>query len=211
MAITPMFPLESALLPGENLPLQIFEPRYGELVRDCMAAAEQVFGVVLISAGREVGGGDVRCSVGALAHIDQCRPHGPGRYQLACSVTDRIRILQWHNDDPYPRAEVELWPDEPGPVVSESAIVAVEDRIIALFERIASSQGARLRDHNSILARTVKPDVGQRLYALASLLPIGQADKYSVLAAPNASARLAALDEAVESVTAMVEFQLSED
>jgi Lon protease-like protein len=61
------------------------------------------------------------------------------------------------------------------------------------------------------LARTIKPDVGQRLYALASLLPIGQADKYSVLAAPNAAARLDVLDEAVESLTAMVEFQLSED
>lgn len=211
MTITPMFPLESTLLPGDELPLRIFEPRYGELVRDCMAAAEQVFGVVLISAGREVGGGDARCSVGALARIDRCQPQGAGRYMLNCSVTDRIRITQWHNDDPYPRAEIEKWPDEPGPVVPESAIVAIEDRIIALFQRIASAQGARLRDRDSILARTVKPAVGERLYALASLLPIGQADKYSVLAAPNAAARLAALDEAVESITAMVEFQLSED
>ncbi|WP_162462383.1 LON peptidase substrate-binding domain-containing protein [Mycolicibacterium sp. CBMA 234] len=211
MAITPMFPLESVLLPGEELPLRIFEPRYGELVRDCMAAAEQVFGVVLISAGREVGGGEARCSVGAMAHIDRCQPQGTGQYMLTCSVTDRIRILQWHNDDPYPRAEIELWPDEPGPVVAASAIVDVEDRIIALFERIASSQGGRLRNRDAILGRTVKPDVGQRLYALASLLPSGQADKYSVLAAPNASARLDALNESVESLTAMVEFQLSGD
>ena len=33
----PMFPLQSALLPGETLPLRIFEPRYGQLVRDCLA------------------------------------------------------------------------------------------------------------------------------------------------------------------------------
>jgi Lon protease-like protein len=31
-----MFPLESALLPDEDLPLQIFEPRYTALVRDCI-------------------------------------------------------------------------------------------------------------------------------------------------------------------------------
>ena len=32
-----MFPLESVRLPGEELPLRIFEPRYGALVRDCLA------------------------------------------------------------------------------------------------------------------------------------------------------------------------------
>ena len=32
-----MFPLQSALLPGETLPLRIFEPRYARLVQDCLA------------------------------------------------------------------------------------------------------------------------------------------------------------------------------
>ena len=39
---------------------------------------------------------------------------------------------------------------------------------------------------------------------------MGQADRYAVLAAPTAAARLEALSDAVETVTAMVEFQLSE-
>lgn len=52
-----MFPLESAPLPDEDLPLHIFEPRYAALVRDCMDTADPRFGVVLISRGREVGGG----------------------------------------------------------------------------------------------------------------------------------------------------------
>ena len=54
----PMFPLQSALLPGEALPLRIFEPRYSALVQDCLAPTTRSFGVVLISRGREVGGGD---------------------------------------------------------------------------------------------------------------------------------------------------------
>ena len=65
----PMFPLQSALLPGEVLPLRIFEPRYAQLVQDCLAMTEPAFGVVLITRGREVGGGDVRGDVGVLAHI----------------------------------------------------------------------------------------------------------------------------------------------
>ena len=48
----PMFPLESALLPDEDLPLRIFEPRYGALVRRCIENDEP-FGVVLIAAGRD--------------------------------------------------------------------------------------------------------------------------------------------------------------
>ena len=57
-----MFPLESALLPGDELPLRIFEPRYGELVRDCMAAPEQVFGVVLIYSATRWMGARERCA-----------------------------------------------------------------------------------------------------------------------------------------------------
>ena len=60
MAAQPMFPLQSALLPGEVLPLRIFEPRYSELVQDCLAMTDPAFGVVLITRGREVGGGLIR-------------------------------------------------------------------------------------------------------------------------------------------------------
>ena len=53
-------------------------------------------------------------------------------------------------------------------------------------------------------------DAGQHLFALASRIPIGAADRYSVLSAPSAADRLAALSEAVDAVAEMVEFQLSE-
>ena len=66
-----MFPLEVAMLPGEELPLRIFEPRYAALVQACLAADDPAFGVVLIAAGREVGGGDSRSDIGALAHITE--------------------------------------------------------------------------------------------------------------------------------------------
>jgi Lon protease-like protein len=52
--------------------------------------------------------------------------------------------------------------------------------------------------------------VGQRLLALASRIPIGTADRYSVLSAPTAADRLVALSEALDAVAAIVEFGLSE-
>ena len=51
-------------------------------------------------------------------------------------------MLEWLPDDPYPRAAVELWPDEPGEPVDADAIGDIEDRMVALFERIAGARGA---------------------------------------------------------------------
>lgn len=205
-----MFPLESALLPDEDLPLRIFEPRYTALVADCMRTSDPQFGVVLISRGREVGGGDARCDVGALAEITECTELGSGRYALRCRMRERIRVCEWLPDDPYPRALARVWPDEPGASVTDGQLSELEERVLALFERIAGARGVALPSREVLLGSSDAADPGARLYALASRVPIGQADRYAVLSAPSAAERLAALDEAVETVAAMIEFQLSD-
>jgi Lon protease-like protein len=205
-----MFPLEVAMLPGEELPLRIFEPRYSALVSDCLSSDDPAFGVVLIAAGREVGGGDMRSDIGALARITECADFGDGRYRLRCVMAERIRVLEWHPDDPYPRAAVEVWPDEPGAAVDVEAIRDVEDRMIALFERIAAARGAQVDARDVVVGADASGDAAMWLYALASRVPMGQADRYAVLAAPTVAARVGALRDAVETVTAMVEFQLSD-
>ena len=210
MAVTPMFPLQVAMLPGEELPLRIFEPRYAAMVSDCLATDDPAFGVVLIAAGREVGGGDVRSDVGAMAHIVESADLGEGRYRLRCVMGERIRVLEWQPDDPYPRAAVEPWPDEPAQRVDVDAIRSIEDRMIALFERIAEARGAQVVARDIVAGADASGDASLWLYALASRLPMGPADKYAVLAAPTVAARVGALSEAVDTVTAMVEFQLSE-
>jgi Lon protease-like protein len=204
-----MFPLESTLLPGEDLPLRVFEPRYTALVADCMRGAAPHFGVVLISAGREVGGGESRCDVGALAGIAECVDLGSGVYAVRCRMGQRIRVCEWLSDDPYPRALVRAWPDEAGDPVTGAQLRAVEDRVMALFERIAVARGAQLRGRDVVLGGGAGDDPGARLYELAARVPIGPADRYAVLSAPSAAERLVALGEAVDTVAAMVEFELS--
>ncbi|HEY9303025.1 MAG TPA: LON peptidase substrate-binding domain-containing protein [Mycobacterium sp.] len=207
-----MFPLQSALLPDEDLPMQIFEPRYTALVKDCMRDDDPRFGVVLISQGREVGGGDVRCDVGTVARIGECVDLADaGRFMLRCRTGERIRVTEWLPDDPYPQAMVQVWPDEPGAPVTAGQLEELEDRVMALFERIAAARNFSLPERAVVLGTDSDAvDPGARLYALASRVPIGAADRYSVLAAPSAAARLAALSDAVDSVAAVVEFQLSE-
>ena len=207
-----MFPLQSALLPDEDLPMQIFEPRYTALVRDCMRDEDPRFGVVLISHGREVGGGDVRCDVGTVARITECVDLADsGRFVLRCRTGERIRVCDWLPDDPYPQAMVQAWPDEPGEPVTAGQLEELEDRVMALFERIAAVRNFSLPERAVVLGTDADTaDPGMRLYALASRVPIGAADRYAVLAAPSPAERLAALSEAVDSVAAVIEFQLSE-
>lgn len=204
-----MFPLESAVLPDQDLPLRIFEPRYGALVRHCLDTGEG-FGVVLISRGREVGGGDSRCDVGVLARIIECADQGAGRYVLNCRAGQRIRVSEWLPDDPYPRARVTPWPDEPGDAVSRAQLLDVEDRAMALFQRIAQARDITLPGREAILGRDPESPAGERLFALAARIPIGTADRYSVLSAPSAADRLATLREGIDAVAEVVEFQLSE-
>lgn len=49
----PLFPLNSVVFPGGALPLRLFEPRYLDMVKDCMRN-EHGFGIVLIKSGQEV-------------------------------------------------------------------------------------------------------------------------------------------------------------
>jgi Lon protease-like protein len=207
----PMFPLQSALLPGDTLPLRIFEPRYARLVQDCLAAPEPAFGVVMISRGWEVGGGDARSDVGAMARITDHVDLGSGQYELLATVGERIRVTQWLPDDPYPRAVVEVWPDQPGPPVGPEQIGEVVDRILALYHRVAEARGLGLPADVLAVTAEVADDPARHLYALAERVPMGQADRYAVLAAPTLAERVTALTDAIDTVAAMVEFQLSEE
>ena len=50
----PLFPLNSVIFPGGALALRLFEPRYLDMVKECMRN-EHGFGIVLIKNGTEAG------------------------------------------------------------------------------------------------------------------------------------------------------------
>ncbi|MDQ2627552.1 MAG: LON peptidase substrate-binding domain-containing protein [Actinomycetota bacterium] len=207
----PMFPLEWVLLPGEELSLRIFERRYTVLVGDLMHSGDPRFGVVLIAKGREVGGGEQRNDIGAMAAITDCTDLGGGRYALRCLTGERIRVREWLPDDPYPRADTEVWPDEPGEPVSDKQFGELEERIVALHKRMAMARRKWVMPGREAMLggrRLRSLDPVQRLYSLACRVPMGEADRYAVLAAPALSERMAALHEAIETVSARVEFDI---
>ncbi len=106
----PMFPLGTLVFPGSVIPLHVFEPRYQKLTTDCLGA-DSSFGIVLISRGTEVGGGDQRTSVGTKVEITKAASLADGRWLLMAQGSQRIRVTEWLEDDPYPKAMVTDWPD----------------------------------------------------------------------------------------------------
>jgi len=200
MAPLPMFPLGSVLLPGGVLPLHIFEPRYRQLVQDCLAGTPE-FGVVLIERGSEVGGGDVRTDVGTLARIVAAQEIGDGRWQLVAVGTRRLRVERWLEDDPYPRAEVEDWEDDPQaelPGAESYAALLDEARdVLAL----AAEAGVAVGE----LGGEVADDPRLGTFEVAGALPIGPLDRHRVLSTDGAAARVALLRELVLDVRILLE------
>ncbi len=69
--IIPIFPLDLVLFPRQALPLRIFEPRYKQLVDDCMLGDRQ-FGVCLLDENNSVNGWNSPKLVGTIAKITKC-------------------------------------------------------------------------------------------------------------------------------------------
>lgn len=171
------------MFPYTAVPLRVFEPRYLTLL-DRVLAGDQRFGTVLIERGFEVGGGDDRFQIGTLVEVVGHSQAGSGERAIVVAGIERIGIRQWHADDPYPIASIELLPDpevdsEPidmGPAVREL------ERVMAL----ASELGA---DTKAIdLGISSDPLVGS--YQLAALAPLAAIDSYRLLGASDPAARL---------------------
>ena len=209
----PMFPLGNVVLPGELLPLNVFEPRYRQLVLDCLAADVPQFGVVLIERGSEVGGGDIRTSIGTVARIVRVTPLGDGRFEVVAAGVHRTNVLEWLADDPYPRGDVESWPEaDPAdgaalrPEIHRLVGRVDETRDLAREVAQASKQRVPLRAAPPL---KLSDDLVRAVYQLAARAPIGPADRYRLLAAPTLEARVELLGAALDDAEAMLRFRLA--
>ena len=178
-----MFPLGSVLFPSVYLPLHVFEERYRALVQDCLDGPGE-FGVVLIERGSEVGGGDIRTTVGTVARINEATRFDDGRWALGAVGTRRIRVLDWLSDDPYPRAEVEDW-GEPSPAAGLNEAIAIT---VAMLRRVLALR-SELGDDVAPATVELSDDPVLASYQAAAVAPIGPADHYALLAAVDAAER----------------------
>lgn len=86
-----LFPLHTVLFPGSVLPLQIFEQRYLNLIKDCMKQ-ETGFVTVLISEGKEVGDAPKIYQVGSYVEIIDWQSLDNGLLGITIQAKHRVRL-----------------------------------------------------------------------------------------------------------------------
>jgi uncharacterized protein len=189
--LLPMFPLQTVLFPGVAMPLHVFEPRYRALTRYCLDGDGR-FGVVLIERGSEVGGGDVRMSVGTCARIVEAAELPDGRWLLMTVGVERVGVRRWLPDDPYPQAEVTVLAEaQAGPDASEQRVVV--ERLL----RRALALKAELGEPAAAATTELDADPAVAAYQAAALAPLGALDCQRVLEQDGPDQRLALLASAL--------------
>ena len=89
----PLFPLNAVLFPGGVLPLRIFEPRYLDMVKDCVREHSE-FVVCLIESGAEVGNVAQPCKVGTACKIIDWETLSDGLLGITAQGVRRVNISQ---------------------------------------------------------------------------------------------------------------------
>jgi Lon protease-like protein len=91
--VLPLFPLEQVVLfPGMSLPLRIFEERYKVMIGACQVT-DQIFGVVLIRSGREVGDPAEPVQVGCTARMVRVDRIPDGQMHILTIGEQRFRLI----------------------------------------------------------------------------------------------------------------------
>jgi Lon protease-like protein len=107
-----LFPLNTVLFPGAVLNLHVFEPRYRQMISECLERNE-AFGVALIREGNEAGDVDVLPhDVGTEAEICDVTSLPAGRYYISTMGRRRFRIRRVVSREPYLLADVEYLHEE---------------------------------------------------------------------------------------------------
>ncbi len=117
-----LFPLNTVLFPGAELPLHIFEPRYLEMI-GCCRSSDLPFGVVLIKHGNEVGESATPHEVGTTARITRMETLADGRMIVLAIGERRFRIDALVQKTPHVVGEVTEtpFPTKDPRAVAESA------------------------------------------------------------------------------------------
>tara|TARA_B100001750_G_scaffold247196_1_gene272121 strand:+ start:2277 stop:2792 length:516 start_codon:yes stop_codon:yes gene_type:complete len=154
---------------------------------------QEPFGVVLIEKGHEVGGGDVRSSVGCLAEILEHRTFPDGRWALLVRGESRFVVDEWLPDDPYPKALISDFPDDDE--VSTDRCMVVLERLAELVTN-ARNAGYEMPvvDPDALAVGVDAEELG---YRIAQLTPAGPFDRQRILTRASLAERLELIEELV--------------
>jgi len=177
--LLPIFPLDAVLLPGAALPLHVFEPRYKEMIAECLTA-KTPFGVV---RAREEGVAEIGCTAEILR---VAKKYEDGRLDIVTEGRRRFEVMEVNQERSFLRAEVFYLNDEAG-----RADAAEIRRAMKLYTEIMTLGGgeAAASEGDEMLS-----------YKLAGSLPLDLDFKQTLLGINSEGERLGALITSFETI-----------
>ncbi|MCG6856548.1 MAG: LON peptidase substrate-binding domain-containing protein [Salaquimonas sp.] len=200
--IVPVFPLSGALLlPGGQMPLNIFEPRYLAMIDDALCR-DRLIGMVQPRFGDHravcADGEPVLCELGCLGRITAFQETGDGRYLINLTGICRYRIqdeVAAHNG--YRRCRIaafggELECCDDGREVDREGLLATFRKYLDTNGMEADWESVRKASNETLVT------------ALCMMSPYGPAEKQALLEADT-------LKERAETLIAIAEIALARD
>jgi Lon protease-like protein len=177
--LLPLFPLDVVLFPGTPLPLHIFEPRYKEMIGECLAQKSS-FGIVraLEQALAEIG-----CTAEI---ITVTKEYPDGRLDIVTEGRKRFELLRVDQERSFLRAEILFLDDEPGAPIKDET-----DRAVHLHREILALAGA-VQDLSAADQATLS-------FYLAASLPLDLDFKQKLLGLRSESQRISLLIQFLEA------------
>ncbi len=180
MPLLPLFPLELVLFPGVPLPLHIFEPRYKEMVGECLRDKSE-FGVVRIA---EQGIAAVGCTAGV---VELVKTYDDGRMDILTEGRRRFEVLNIDQERAFLRGDVVYFGDE-----EERAAAPEAQKAIRLYLDLLAL--AEVEAQNP-------PEPGPNLsFAITAGLPLELDFKQQLLEMRSEAERIAAIVKYYEAL-----------
>jgi Lon protease-like protein len=179
-SLLPIFPLDLVLLPGSPLPLHIFEPRYKEMIAECLEQ-KKPFGVVRASS-------DGVAEIGCTAEIvSVTKKYDDGRMDILTRGVERFEVIELNQDRSFLQARVSVVDDERQKPATDMVTQAVR-----LYGEIAKLAGTEPSG----------PDerAGNLSFLLAGSLPLDLDFKQSLLSTLSEAKRLEAVVAYLEAI-----------
>lgn len=181
-----LFPLNAVLFPGAVLNLHVFEPRYKQMISECLESGEG-FGVVLIREGEEAGDSGVQPhEVGSVAEIVDVAKLPFGRYYISTVGRRRFRIRRIVSREPYLTVDADVLEDD---AAGGAEIMRLRDDVrdafldyLALLVQFSGQQ-------NTV---DLPADALATSFAVGDALQIADAIKQRLLECDSTKARLTA-------------------
>ena len=177
----PIFELGLAIVPGEQVPLHIFEQRYRSMIAHCLEE-DLPFGIVFRD---DAGARSIGCTTEVTEVVER---YDDGRLDIVVTGADPFRVLDRFEAPAWPAAHVEL--------------VEVEKPSIATREELRDARAAFAELLDAVGAQAERAEAAPTAYAIAAQIEMPPAEKQALLEAPGEGERLIALEATLRRLLA---------